>query len=167
MAILEIIKAPDPRLKQKAEDVVVFDADLSQFVDDMFETMYAAEGIGLAATQVGVLKRVLVLDVEQGEDGKGQPQEFINPKIVWQSEDTKPYQEGCLSFPGNFAEVRRPDIIEVKFVNRKGESQKIKADGLLSICLQHEIDHLNGVTFVDHLSRLRRNIILNKLKKCK
>lgn len=169
MSKLEIITAPDPRLKKVAQEVGRVDAELQKQIDDMFETMYEARGIGLAATQVGILNRVLVLDVDQVDDneGKGNPMAFINPQIIYSSEEMNVYDEGCLSLPAMYAEVERPKIIRVKYLDSHNNECELEADGLLATCLQHEIDHLNGVLFVDHVSSLRRNMILKKLKKLK
>lgn len=173
MAVLKIYVAPDPVLKKKAEPVTggVTD-DLRKLMDDMLETMYATDGIGLAAPQVGVSKRILVLDIDQPktpdlppEERRSKPQCFVNPEIVWSSEDLRVYNEGCLSVPGQYADVTRPDKIRVKYLDYNGKEQEIEADGLLATCLQHEMDHLNGILFVDHLSTLKRDILMRKLKK--
>ncbi len=164
MAILPIITAPDPRLKLIAKPVDKVDDNLRKFLDDMLETMYDSEGIGLAATQVGDLRRVLVLDVAQKEGGK-EPMFFINPEITWESPEENVYLEGCLSLPGQFADVVRPKTVKVKFLDYNGKAQEIEADELLATCIQHEIDHLNGVVFVDHISSMKRDIIMRKLKK--
>lgn len=164
MAILEIITAPDPRLKLIAKPVEKVDKQLQKFMDDMLETMYASNGIGLAATQVGDLRRVLVMDISQRE-GVREPMFLVNPEIIDKSEDENVYMEGCLSFPEQFAEVARPRTVKIRYLDYDGKQQEIEADELLSTCVQHEIDHLNGVTFVDHLSRMKRDMILRKLKK--
>jgi len=164
MAILPIITAPDPRLKLIAKPVDKVDDYLRRFIDDMFETMYDAEGIGLAATQVGDLRRVLVLDIDQ-KNGSRNPIAFVNPEIIWTSEEMNTYAEGCLSFPDHYADVERPKLIKVKFLNYDGNQQEIEADELLATCLQHEIDHLNGKVFVDYISPVKRDIIIRKLKK--
>ena len=164
MAVLNIIVAPDPRLKLRANAVERVDDQLRQFMDDMLETMYASDGIGLAATQVGVLKRVLVLDIAQRKN-RHEPMFFVNPEIFWESPDLNTYNEGCLSFPGQFDDVTRPKKVKVKFLDYHGNPQEIEADELLATCLQHEIDHLNGKVFVDYLSPIKRDIILRKLKK--
>jgi peptide deformylase len=172
MTVLRIYVAPHPVLKKKAEPVKsVTDKD-RKLMDDMLETMYATDGIGLAAPQVGESKRILVLDIEQkkGDDlppqeRRGNPRFFINPEIVSSSEDLRVYNEGCLSVPGQYAEVVRPDKIRVKYLDYNGKSHEIDADGLLATCLQHEIDHLDGILFVDHLTKLKRDILLRKLKK--
>ncbi len=164
MTILPIIKAPDPRLKLIAKPVEKVDDSVRKFVSDMIETMYAADGIGLAATQVGDLRRILVIDIAQKENRK-EPQAFINPEISWCSEETNTYTEGCLSFPQQFADVVRPKKIKVKYLDLEGKQQEIEADELLATALQHEIDHLNGKVFVDYLQPMKRDIILRKLKK--
>lgn len=164
MAILPILVAPDPRLKTRAKPVETIDDDLRRLIDDMLETMYDAPGIGLAAPQVGVLKRLLVLDVA-GKDDPPAPMAFVNPEIVWESEEMNVYEEGCLSIPSHYAEVERPARVKVRFLDRDGNRQEIEADGLLATCLQHEIDHLDGKLFIDYLSSLKRNMILRKLKK--
>lgn len=166
MAILEIIKAPDPRLKQVAKPVEKVDAALQQFLDDMLETMYAANGIGLAATQVGDLRRVLVLDVSHKEDEK-EPMFFINPEIIETSEEMNVFMEGCLSFPDQFADVERPKRVKIRYLDYHGKQQEIEADELLATCVQHEIDHLDGKVFVDHVSKLKRSMIMRRLEKMK
>lgn len=172
MTVLRIYVAPHPVLKKKAEAVKKVTPELRKLMDDMLETMYATEGIGLAAPQVGQSVRILVLDVEQKRDEDIPPQErrgkplfFINPEITWSSEDMRVYNEGCLSVPGQYAEVVRPDKIRIKFTNYDGKEQEMEADGLLATCLQHEMDHLNGILFVDHLSTLKKDMLLRKLKK--
>jgi len=164
MAILPIITAPDPRLKLIAKPVDKVDDNLRRFIDDMFETMYDAEGIGLAATQVGDLRRVLVLDIDQKNNARN-PIAFINPEIIWTSEEMNTYAEGCLSFPEHYADVKRPKLIKIKFLDYDGNQQELEADELLATCLQHEIDHLNGKVFVDYISPVKRDIIIRKLKK--
>ena len=168
MAILPIYTAPDPVLKQKCEPVTVFDDQLKQLMNDMLETMYDAPGIGLAAPQVGVLKRMLVLDVADTEDGETrQPMCIINPEILWQSDETHPYKEGCLSVPEQYYEVVRPAKIKLKHQDIGGNEHVIEADGLLATCIQHEMDHLNGILFIDHLSRIKRDMIIRKVTKMK
>lgn len=164
MAILPILVAPDPRLKTKAKPVEAVDDELRRLIDDMLETMYDAPGIGLAAPQVGVLKRLLVLDVA-GKDEPPAPMAFVNPEITWESDEMNVYEEGCLSIPSHYAEVERPAQVKVRYLDRDGNRQEILADGLLATCLQHEIDHLDGKLFIDYLSSLKRNMILRKLKK--
>ncbi len=166
MAKLKILTAPDPVLKQKAAPVAAVTPDLVQFMDDMLETMYAAPGIGLAAPQVGVLKRVIVVDVSD-EGQPRQPYRMVNPELTWVSDEDQSYQEGCLSVPEHYADVVRPAAIRVKYLDETGAEQELAADGLLAVCIQHEMDHLDGVLFVDHLSSLKRNMILRKLLKAK
>ena len=166
MALLPIITAPDPRLKQIAKPVEKVDAEVRKLMDDMLETMYAAPGIGLAAPQVGVLKRVIVLDLAR-DDEDPQPLKMANPEIVWVSEDDAVYNEGCLSLPDHYADVTRPAACKVRYLDYQNEIRILEADGLLATCLQHEIDHLDGVLFVDHLTALKRNMILRKLLKAK
>jgi peptide deformylase len=172
MPILPIIIAPDPRLKIKSFLVEKVDAEIKNLVHDMFETMYDARGIGLAAVQVGVHKRVLVADVAWREDAEGiasagEQYVLINPEIINDAGDEHIYKEGCLSFPEQFAEVTRPSEIRVKFLDLEGKKQEETFDGLLATCIQHEIDHLNGIVFVDHISSVKRDIINRKLTKLK
>jgi len=164
MTIRPILVIPDPRLKQPSEPVEVVTDDIRRLADDMLETMYDAPGIGLAAVQIGVMKRILVLDVSrEGEEKR--PMVFINPEIVWSSEETSTYEEGCLSIPEYYEEVERPARVRVRYVDRDGKAQEIEADGLLATCLQHEIDHLDGVLFLDHLSKLKRDRVMKKFSK--
>jgi peptide deformylase len=166
MAVLPIITAPDPRLKVKAKPVAKVDAEVRRLMDDMVETMYHAIGVGLAAPQVGAAQRVLVVDVaRQGE--KPQPMRIANPEIVWRSEETTMANEGCLSLPEHYADVERPAAIRLRYLDHENEIREIEAKGLLATCLQHEIDHLDGVLFVDHISALKRGMILRKLQKAK
>jgi peptide deformylase len=164
MAILHIITAPDPRLKQLSAPVAKVDAEIRQLMDDMLETMHAAPGIGLAAPQVGVLKRVIVLEIDR-EDVKVGPLFMANPEIVDASDDDAVYNEGCLSVPEHYADVTRPAEVTVRYLDRDGKRQDLKCDGLLATCVQHEIDHLDGILFIDKISALKRNIILRKLVK--
>jgi peptide deformylase len=166
MAMLPIIVAPDPRLKKKARPVERVDAETRKLMDDMLETMYAAPGIGLAAPQVGVLKRVIVVDIAT-EDEEPQPLKMANPELVWVSEEDATYNEGCLSLPEHYADVVRPAAIRVRYLDENGELRERDADGLLATCIQHEMDHLDGILFVDHISSLKRNMILRKLLKTK
>ena len=166
MAKLPIVLAPDPVLKTKAKPVEAVDDSIRQLMDDMLETMYAAPGIGLAANQIGVLKRVLVLDVAREGDAP-KPIGMANPEVVWRSDEMSTYNEGCLSLPEHYADITRPAAVRVRYVDRDGAKQEIEADGLLATCIQHEIDHLDGILFVDHLSTLKRNMILKKLVKLK
>jgi peptide deformylase len=161
MSKLTILEFPDPRLRTKAQPVTVFDAALQQTIDDMFETMYAAPGIGLAATQVNLHRQLLVADVSEE---KNQPIVLINPKIL-ASEGSQVYQEGCLSVPGIFADVERADRVRVEAFDRDGSKIEIETDGLLAVCIQHEMDHLIGKLFVDYLSPLKRDLVRKKLEK--
>jgi len=166
MARLPILTAPDPRLKQKARPVDRVDDDLRRLLDDMLETMYAAPGIGLAAPQVGVLKRALVIDLSKGDEPKT-PLFIVNPEIIKVSDEDALYEEGCLSVPEHYAEVARPRAVTVRHLDREGEIRTLEAEGLLATCLQHEIDHLDGVLFLDHISALKRNMVLRKLVKAR
>ena len=166
MALLEIITAPDPRLKIKARPVPAVDAKVRRLMDDMLETMYAAPGIGLAAPQVGKPVRVIVVDIAD-KDEAPQPYRMVNPKIVDASEELRVTNEGCLSVPDFYADVERADSITVEYQDENGASQVLKTDGMLATCIAHEIEHLDGVLFVDHLSLVKRNIILRKLQKAK
>lgn len=169
MALLPIITAPDPRLKTVSEPVAEVDDEIRALVSDMFETMYDAPGIGLAAIQVGIQKRILVMDVigKDSKEGDPQPIAIINPEITWVSDDDAVYEEGCLSVPQHYADVVRPAEVKVNYLDLDGEQQELHADGLLATCVQHEMDHLDGILFVDHLSALKRNMILRKLLKNK
>jgi peptide deformylase len=166
MALLPILTAPDPRLKKISAPVKEVDASVRKLMDDMLETMYQAPGIGLAAPQVGVLKRVIVLDIAR-EGEEPQPLRLANPEIVWVSDDDATYNEGCLSLPEHYADVVRPAACRVRYLDQDSQQREIAAEGLLATCLQHEIDHLDGILFVDHLTALKRNIILRKLLKAK
>ena len=164
MALRDIIILPDPRLRLVSEPVTEIDAETRRLIADMFETMYAAPGIGLAAIQVAVPKRIVTLDLAK-QDDPPQPQVFINPEIIWQSEEKGVYEEGCLSIPEYYEEVERPARVKVTCLDRDGKPQEIEADGLLATCLQHEIDHLNGVLFIDHISKLKRDRVTKKFIK--
>ncbi|WP_425407459.1 peptide deformylase [Hwanghaeella sp.] len=164
MAILPILVAPHPVLKTKCKPVDEVTPELAKLMDDMLETMYDAPGIGLAAPQVGVSKRILVIDVAR-QDEDPQPLKMANPEIIWESEELGVYEEGCLSFPEQYAEVQRPARVKVRYLDQNNEAQELDADGLLATCIQHEMDHLEGIVFVDHLSTLKRNMILRKMKK--
>ncbi len=164
MAIRDIITLPDKRLRLVSEPVKHVDAGIKKLIDDMFETMYKAPGIGLAAIQVGVAKRVVTMDLSKKEDNY-EPQVFINPEIVWRSEETAKYEEGCLSIPEYYEVVERPKEVKVKYLDRDGKPAEIEAKGLLATCLQHEIDHINGVLFIDHLSKLKRDRVIKKFAK--
>jgi peptide deformylase len=172
MALRPIFETPDPVLRQISKPVETFDAELKKLIADMFETMYAAPGIGLAAVQVGVPIRLLVIDLQEPEDEDDpespvvkQPRVFINPEILWHSDDEVPYTEGCLSVPEQYAEVMRPDRIRAKWQDADGKTYEEEIEGLLAVCLQHEMDHLEGILFIDHLSRLKRDMVLKKLAK--
>ena len=166
MALLPIITAPDPRLKIKARTVSAVDDGVRRLMDDMLDTMYGSIGIGLAAPQVGVSQRVIVIDVAR-EGEKANPMRIANPEIIWRSEEATVAQEGCLSVPEHYADVSRAAKIRLRYVDHENEIREIDADGLLATCLQHEIDHLDGVLFVDHISALKRGMILRKLQKAK
>lgn len=162
----EIIKIPDPVLKQVAKQVGTVDDALRAQMDRMLKTMYEAPGIGLAANQVGLLNRVIVMDIAQREEPDARkPIVMANPEIIWESEEPSIWEEGCLSIPGQYAEVQRPLEVRVRYLDYNGKQQEALFEGLGSHCVQHEIDHLNGVLFIDHLSSLKRNMILKKLKK--
>ena len=164
MAVREIIKLPDKRLRLVSEPVKQVDAGVRKLVDELFETMYAAPGIGLAAIQIGVAKRVIAMDLSKKEDNH-EPLVFINPEIVWTADETAKYEEGCLSIPDYYEEVERPSAVKVKYLDRDGKAREIHAKGLLATCLQHEIDHTNGVLFIDHLSKLKRDRVIKKFAK--
>jgi len=164
MTIKPIIYLPDPILRQQSQPVERVDKELERFIADMIETMYDAPGIGLAAIQVGVPRRLLVIDVA-GKDEPENPQVFINPEIVASGDDVSAYEEGCLSIPDYYAEVERPATVTVKHLDREGKVRVTEADGLLATCLQHEIDHLNGVLFIDHISKLKRDMVVRKFTK--
>lgn len=166
MALLKILTAPDPALKKIAHRVAAVDDTVRRLMDDMLETMYAAPGIGLAAPQVGVSRRVVVLDIAP-EDAPRTPLKLVNPEIVWASDDDAVGEEGCLSVPTHYADVPRPAAVRVRYLDEAGVTREIAAEGLLARALQHEMDHLDGVLFIDHLSALKRNIILRKLLKQK
>lgn len=162
MAILNILEFPDPRLRTIAKPVTVFDDALHKLIDDMFETMYAAPGIGLAATQINVHKRLVVMDLSED---KSEPRVFINPEFESLTEQMDQYQEGCLSVPGFYENVDRPQKVKIKAQDKHGEPYELIAEGLLAVCIQHECDHLNGKLFVDYLSTLKRDRIKKKLEK--
>jgi peptide deformylase len=166
MAIRPILIAPDPRLKAVSTPVAKVDAEIRKLAEDMADSMYAAEGIGLAAVQIGVAKRVIVMDLDQ-KDGKKDWRVFINPKITWASEEMATFEEGCLSVPEIWDDVERPARIKAEYLDLNGKKVEIEADGMLATCLQHEMDHLEGVLFIDHFSRLKRSMALKKLTKAK
>lgn len=164
MSIKPLIILPDPVLRKISTPIERVDANLQKLADDMLETMYQAPGIGLAAIQVGEPLRLLVIDVA-GKDEPKAPQVFINPEILRKSDEPNVYEEGCLSIPDYYAEVERPKRIRVSYLDRDGKKQECEADGLLATCLQHEIDHLDGVLFIDHISKLKRDMVIRKFKK--
>ncbi len=164
MAVREIIILPDKRLRFVSEPVKRIDAGVRKLVEDMFETMYAAPGIGLAAIQVGVAKRVATLDLSKKEEAH-EPQVFINPEITWASKEKSIHEEGCLSIPEYYEEVERPVLVKVKYLDLDGKTHEIEAAGLFATCLEHEIDHINGVLFIDHISKLKRDRIIKKFSK--
>lgn len=171
MALLPIIEVPDAMLRAKSAPVERIDDDLRRLVSDMFDTMYAAPGIGLAAVQVAVPRRVMVIDLQDPEEEGGEPvckpHAFINPEIVWSSDERRVYNEGCLSIPDQYAEIERPASVRARWLDEQGQSHEAEVDGLLATCVQHEVDHLDGVLFIDHLSRLKRDIVLRKLAKAR
>ena len=162
----KILTEPDPILRKKCEPLEKVDVDTKKLMDDMLATMYAAPGIGLAAVQVGILKRLVVIDISKGEEEK-KPIFLINPQIIHQSKKTSVYEEGCLSLPGQFAEIERPAECTIKYIDYDGKEKDLKADGLLATCIQHEVDHLNGILFIDYLSKLKKDMIIKKLVKQK
>jgi len=162
MLLLDILQPPHPTLKRPAEPVTVVDPALLTLMDDMLATMYAAPGIGLAAPQVGVSRRVVVIDLSEEKD---QPLRLVNPAVTWRSNEFDVAEEGCLSLPGQFADVKRPSAVAVSYLDEREKERVIEAEGLLARCLQHEIDHLDGILFTDHLSALKRNMILRRLSK--
>jgi peptide deformylase len=164
MALREILVVPNPLLKEVSAPVERVDDELRALMDDMLETMYAAPGIGLAAIQVGVAKRVIVMDLSREDEAKA-PRFFANPEILWASEETAPYEEGCLSVPEIYDEVERPARVKLRYLNYQGETVEEDAEGLFAVCIQHEMDHLDGVLFIDHLSRLKREQAIKKVKK--
>jgi len=166
MALLPIITAPDPRLKRKSKPVAEVDARVRKLMADMLNTMYESNGIGLSAAQVGILERVVVVDCAR-EGEKPQPVKLANPEVVWESDETVVCSEGCLSLPEQYADVERPAAVRVRYLDEQNEIRELEAKGLLATCIQHEIDHLDGVLFVDHISALKRGIILRKLSKTK
>ena len=166
MSVLEIIKEPNPILRKKADNVLNVDNDIRKLMDNMLETMYQAPGIGLAAPQVGVLKKVIVIDISKDDEPK-KPFFIVNPKIIWKSEELSSREEGCLSIPGHFAEVVRPKKCKLQYLDYNGKKQEVEADDLLSTCIQHEVDHCDGVLFIDYLSKLKKDMIIKRLIKAK
>ena len=171
MTIRKILTEPNKILREKSLRVENVDQDIQRLMDDMLETLYAAPGIGLAAIQVGVAKRVIVMNISRDRDKDKEPKKnpmyFVNPEIIWKSEEKFTYEEGCLSVPNQFAEIDRPKNCEVEYLDYNGEKKLLKAEGLLATCIQHEIDHLEGILFIDYLSKLKKTIILKKLSKQK
>jgi peptide deformylase len=164
MAPRDILILPDKRLRLVSKPVAKVDSATRKLVEDMFETMYAAPGIGLAAIQVGEPKRVVTMDLAKKDEPKD-PQVFINPELVWESDEKSSHEEGCLSIPEYYEEVERPAQVRIKYLDLEGRSREIEAKGLLATCLQHEIDHLNGVLFIDHISKLKRDRVIKKFAK--
>jgi peptide deformylase len=165
MALLDILSIPDPILRQKSLPVTSFNKELRAFADEMLASMYAAPGIGLAAVQVGVLKRMLVIDLAKRDESPPNPQIYLNPEITWSSEERSIYEEGCLSIPEFYEDVTRPANVRVRYLDIDGKQKEVEATGLLATCLQHEIDHLNGVLFIDYISKLKRDRVLKKFTK--
>ena len=161
-----IVIEPDPILRKKSDILEKVDDELRILLDDMLETMYAAPGIGLAAVQIGILKRLIVIDISKDKEKKN-PIFLINPEIISKSKNTSIYEEGCLSLPGHFAEIERPEECQIRYIDYDGKKKEMKANGLLSTCIQHEIDHLNGILFIDYLSKLKKDMIVKKLVKQK
>ena len=166
MTVRKILTEPNPFLRQKSKPVDKVDDSIRELMDDMVETMYNAPGIGLAAIQIGEPKRIIVLDVSKDPEKK-EPMYFVNPEIVSTSKDNATYEEGCLSVPGQFAEIDRPDKCHIKYLDYNGETKELKAEGLLATCIQHEIDHLEGIVLIDYLSKLKKSMIIKKLSKQK
>ena len=166
MALRTILTVPDPLLKRVSEPVAAVDGELRALMDDMLETMYAAPGIGLAAIQIGVAKRVIVMDLAREDEPKA-PRYFVNPEITWRSEELFSYEEGCLSVPEIYDAVERPARVRLTYLNYEGQQVEEEAEGLFAVCIQHEMDHLDGVLFIDHLSRLKRDRAVAKVKKLK
>ena len=166
MTIRKILTEPDPFLRQKSENVEKVDDNIRSLMNDMLETMYDAPGIGLAAIQIGVPKRIIVIDLSKNDEKKN-PQYFVNPVIITKSKKDTSYEEGCLSVPNQFAEISRPDTCKIKFLNYEGEEKTLEAKGLLATCIQHEMDHLEGILFIDYLSKLKKSMIIKKLSKQK
>ena len=166
MALRQILTEPNKILREKSLSVEKVDEDLQKLMDDMLETMYAAPGIGLAAIQIGIPKRIIVLDIAQKDLPKN-PMFFVNPEIIEKSENYSIYEEGCLSVPGQFAEIQRPDRCHIKYLDYHGNQKEVKARGMLATCMQHEMDHLEGILFIDYLSKLKKSMIIKKLSKQK
>ena len=167
MALKSILIHPDPRLKKVCDPVSEFDKDLAQLADDMLETMYDAPGVGLAGPQVGVMKNILVMDCVKDEGGTPEPMALINPELTWKSDEQNVYEEGCLSIPGQYAEVERPKLVRVKWQDVEGGEHEQEFDELWATCVQHEMDHLKGILFIDYLKPLKRQMITRKMQKLK
>ena len=166
MATKQILIIPDPLLRKVSDPVSSVNTEIKNLMDDMLETMYAAPGIGLAAVQIGVLKRIIVIDLSKDGEKKN-PLFIVNPEITFKSNELISYEEGCLSIPNQFAEVKRPSSCKVNFLDYNGKKKEINANGLLATCIQHEVDHLDGILFIDHLSKLKKDLIIKKTKKQK
>jgi peptide deformylase len=171
MSLLPIIEIPDPLLRAQSAPVESISEDITRLIGDMLETMYEAPGIGLAAIQIAVPRRLLVIDLQEPEEEEGEPVRkphvFINPEILHRSDVRKTYNEGCLSIPDQYAEIERPDIVRARWIDESGQTREAEFDGLMSVCLQHEVDHLNGVLFIDYLSRLKRDMVVKKVVKAR
>ncbi len=168
MTILPIVVSPDPRLKEISKPVEEITSSILQLLDDMLDTMYAAHGIGLSAVQVGHMLRLVTIDIEQSEEGRpGNPIKMVNPEVIKMSDENNVYKEGCLSFPGHYSDVKRPKRATIKYTDEKGNPQMMEADDVLATCVQHEIDHMNGIVFVDHISKLKREMIGKKIVKAR
>ena len=166
MPLKNIVVEPDPILRKISQPIETVNNKTKKLLDDMLETMYAAPGIGLAAVKVGILKRIIVINISKEKEKKN-PFFLINPQIIFKSEKTSSYEEGCLSLPGHFAEIERPSECRVTYIDYNGKKRELKASGILSTCIQHEVDHLNGVLFIDYLSKLKKDMIIKKLIKYK
>ena len=166
MTIRKILTEPDPFLRQKSESVENVDDSIRKIMNDMLETMYKAPGIGLAAIQIGIPKRIIVLDISKDPEKK-EPMYFVNPEIILKSKNDSSYEEGCLSVPGQFAEINRPDKCHIRYLDYNGKKRELKAEGLLATCIQHEMDHLEGILFIDYLSKIKKTMIVKKLSKQK
>ena len=166
MALLQILTEPNRTLREKSSVVEKVDSSIQKLMDDMLETMYAAPGIGLAAIQVGIPKRIIVMDIARKDEPK-KPMFFVNPEIIVTSKSNSVYEEGCLSVPGQFAEIERPERCHIKYLDYYGQAKEVKAEGMLATCIQHEMDHLEGILFIDYLSKLKKTMIIKKLTKQK
>ena len=164
MTVKKILTEPNKILRKKSVEIKKVDKNIKKLMDDMLETMYEADGLGLAAIQVGVPKRIIIIDISKDKEVKN-PMYFINPKIIWNSKNNSTYEEGCLSVPGQFAEIERPDACHIRYLDYNGNKKELKAEGLIATCIQHEIDHLEGILFIDYLSKLKKSMIVKKLSK--